>query len=131
MPAGPFFDLAVDLLTTATINHLRALYPQGRFEPRRFRPNIVVSAGGDAGFVENGWIGRTVATGDNVRLAITEPCPRCVMITLPQGDLPKDSGILRTAAQHHAVNVGVYASVVSGWGIRRRGPPSRLPMMRV
>src|SRR5258707_14175687 len=123
MPAGTFFDLAVDLPTTATINHLRALYPHGRFEARRFRPNIVVSAGGeDVGFVENDWIGRTVAIGDNVRLAITEPCPRCVMITLPQGDLPKDSGILRTAAQHNAVNVGVYASVVSGGTIRRGDP---------
>ena len=55
--------------------------------------------------MENDWIGRTVLIGDTVRLAITEPCPRCVMITLPQGDLPKDSGILRTAAQHNAVNV--------------------------
>jgi hypothetical protein len=124
MPTGTFFDIAVvHLLTTATVNHLRALYPQGRFEVRRFRPNIVVSAGGeDAGFVENDWIGRTVAIGDNVRLAITEPCPRCVMITLPQGDLPKDSGILRTAAQHNAVNVGVYASVASGGTIRRGDP---------
>jgi uncharacterized protein len=34
-------------------------------------------------------------------------------------DLPKDSGILRTAAQHNAVNVGVYASVLSGGSIRR------------
>jgi hypothetical protein len=121
MPAGTFFDIGVvHLLTTATINHLRALYPPGRFEVRRFRPNIVVSAGReDAGFVENDWIGRTVSIGDSVRLAITEPCPRCVMITLPQGDLPGDSGILRTAAQFNAVNVGVYASVVSGGTIRR------------
>ena len=124
MPAGTFFDIAVvHLLTTATINHLRALYPQGRFEVRRFRPNVVVSAGGEeAGFAENDWIGRTVAIGGNVRLAITGPCPRCVMITLPQGDLPKDPGILRTAAQHNAVNVGVYASVVSGGTIRRGDP---------
>ena len=121
MPAGTFFDIAVvHLLTTATIDHLRALYPQGRFEARRFRPNIVVSTGpDDQGFAENDWIGRTVQIGDNARLAITEPCPRCVMITLPQGDLPKDSGILRTAAQHNAVNIGVYASVLSGGGIRR------------
>jgi uncharacterized protein len=121
MPAGTFFDIAVvHLLTTSTIDRLRELYPQGRFEVRRFRPNIVVSTGGeDVGFVENDWIGRTVVIGDNVRLAITEPCPRCVMITLPQGDLPKDSGILRTAAQHNAVNVGVYASVVNGGTIRR------------
>jgi uncharacterized protein len=121
MPAGTFFDIAVvHLLTTSTIDRLRELYPQGRFEARRFRPNIVVSTGSeDAGFVENDWIGHTVLIGDTVRLAITEPCPRCVMITLPQADLPKDSGILRTAAQHNAVNVGVYASVINGGTIRR------------
>ena len=121
LPPGTFFDIAVvHLLTTATIDHLRALYPQGRFEARRFRPNIVISTGpDDQGFAENDWIGHTVAIGDTVRLAITEPCPRCVMITLPQDDLPKDSGILRTAAQHNAVNVGVYASVRSGGTIRR------------
>ena len=119
-----FFDLAVvHLLTTATIDRLRALYPEGRFEVRRFRPNIVVSTGPEEqGFVENDWIGHTVAIGDQVRLAITGPCPRCVMITLPQGDLPKDPGILRTAAQHNAVNVGVYASVASGGTIRRGDP---------
>jgi uncharacterized protein YcbX len=124
MPAGTFFDIAVvHLLTTATINHLRALYPEGRSEARRFRPNVVVStAPEDRGFAENDWIGRTVAIGGNVRLAITQPCPRCVMITLPQGDLPKDSGILRTAAQHNAVNVGVYASVASGGTIHRGDP---------
>ena len=124
MPAGAFFDLAVlHLLTTSTIDRLRELYPQGRFEARRFRPNIVVSTGGeDPGFVENDWIGRTVMIGDTVRLVITKPCQRCVMITLPQGDLPKDSGILRTAAQHNGVNIGVYASVVDGGAIRRGDP---------
>jgi len=121
LPPGTFFDLAVlHLLTTATIDHLRALYPQGRFEARRFRPNIVVSTEpDDQGFAENDWVGHTVAIGDAVRLAITKPCTRCVMITLPQDDLPKDSGILRTAAQHNAVNVGVYASVLSSGTIRR------------
>jgi MOSC domain-containing protein len=121
MPAGTFFDIAVvHLLTTATIDRLRALYPQGRLEARRFRPNIVISTPKEGqGFVENDWVGRTLTIGGNVRLAITEPCLRCVMITLPQGDLPKDSGILRTAAQHNGVHVGVYASVIRGGSIRR------------
>lgn len=121
MPAGTFFDSAVvHLLTTATIDRLRALDPQGRFEARRFRPNIVISTPGeDSGFVEDDWVGRTLTIGGNVRLAITGPCPRCVMITLPQGDLPKDAGILRTAAQYNEVNVGVYASVIGGGTIRR------------
>jgi uncharacterized protein YcbX len=43
MPPQTFFDIAViHLLTISTINRLRELYPEGRFEVRRFRPNIVV-----------------------------------------------------------------------------------------
>jgi uncharacterized protein YcbX len=124
LPSGTFFDIAiVHLLTTATIDRLRALYPQGRFETRRFRPNIVVATGpNEQGFVENDWIGHAVAIGDEVRLQVTGPCPRCVMTTLPQGDLPKDSGILRTAAQHNQANVGVYADVIAGGTIRRGDP---------
>jgi uncharacterized protein YcbX len=122
LPAKTFFDLAtIHVLTTATIDRLRALYPEGRFEVRRFRPNIVVDTGPDqTGFVENDWVGHTLAIGDAVRLRITERCPRCVMTTLPQGDLPKDSGILRTAVQHNEANVGVYAEVLSP-GVIRRG----------
>jgi len=121
LPEGTFFDCAtVHLLTTATLERLRELYPAGRFEVRRFRPNIVVETpNGVKDFVENAWIGYTLAIGDEVRLAITGPCPRCVMTTLPQGDLPADPGILRTAAKHNQVNVGVYASVLAGGTIRR------------
>ncbi|HEY6685857.1 MAG TPA: MOSC domain-containing protein [Propionibacteriaceae bacterium] len=66
----------VHLLTTSTIDRLRELYPQGRFEARRFRLNIVVSIGSeDSGFVENDWIGRTVLIGDAVRLATPNHAP--------------------------------------------------------
>jgi hypothetical protein len=121
LPEGTFFDCAVvHVLTTATLDRLRELYPQGRFEVRRFRPNVVVeTANGVKDFIEDAWIGRTVRIGDDVQLFITGPCPRCVMTTLAQGDLPKDSGILRTAAQHNEVNVGVYASVLRGGHVRR------------
>lgn len=128
LPPGTFFDIAtVHLLTTATIDRLRALYPQGRFEVRRFRPNIVVATGPEEkGFVEDDWIGHTVAIGDRVRLRVTGACTRCVMTTLPQGDLPKDSGILRTAAEHNHVNVGVYAEVITGGAIHRGDPVRRV-----
>jgi uncharacterized protein YcbX len=121
LPEGTFFDCAVvHVLTTATLDRLRSLYPEGRFEVRRFRPNIVVeTASGDKDFVENAWIGHLLSIGDAVRLSITGPCPRCVMTTLPQSDLPKDTGVLRTAAQHNRANVGVYASVVQGGKVGR------------
>lgn len=132
-PAGSFFDYAtIHVLTTATLDKLRQLYPQGRFEVRRFRPNLVVqTASGLADFVENAWVGKTLRFGDEVELLVTDPCPRCVMTTLPQGDLPNDPDILRAItgntvevpfAQKALPCVGVYAKVVRT-GIVRRGDP--------
>lgn len=121
LPPGTFFDGAiVHLLTTATLDALRTRVPEGRFEVRRFRPNLVIEAApGSTGFVENDWIGKTLALGDEVRLQVTGPCPRCVMTTLAQGDLPKDPTILRAVARQNAGNVGVYATVVRGGRVHR------------
>jgi uncharacterized protein YcbX len=121
MPAGTFFDCApVHIVTTATLDRLRSLYPAGRFEPRRFRPNIIVDTGPDtAGFAENAWVGRTVAVGGSVRLRVFKTTGRCVMTTLPQYDLPKDPGILHAAVRHNDAAVGVYARVLAGGTIRR------------
>jgi len=119
MPEGTFFDLAlIHLLTTSTIDELRRLYPQGRFEVRRFRPNIVINTNSNQpAFAENQWIGKTLAIG-NVLLKVTEPCPRCVMTTLPQGDLPRDIGILRTAVQKNDGHVGIYANIIQTGAIK-------------
>lgn len=119
-PTGTFFDGAiVHLLTTATLKRLHEVYPQGRFETPRFRPNIVVeTTAGEEGFVEQSWIGHTLSIGD-VKLKITGPCGRCVMTTLAQGDLPKDNGILRTVVQQNQGHVGVYAIVLRGGTITR------------
>jgi uncharacterized protein YcbX len=83
LPAGTFCDAAVlHVVTTATLDQLRALYPPGRFAVRRFRPNLVVATpAGEAGVVENAWGGKTLAIGDEVRLHVTGPCPRCVLTT--------------------------------------------------
>jgi uncharacterized protein YcbX len=117
---NPFFDLAaLHLVTTASLERLRELYPQGRWESRRFRPNLLVrTPDGERGFVENGWVGKTLALGDEVRIKVISPAVRCAMPTLPQADLPPDPGILRTAAQHNQSNVGAYAMVVQGGVVR-------------
>lgn len=125
--SSSFFDGAtVHLLTTATLDQLQAIAARSRFEPRRFRPNLVVRpANGATGFVENDWIDKTLAIGDQVRLRITGPCPRCVMTTLPQSELPPDLDVLRTVVKHNEGNVGVYASVLQN-GMIRRGDPMSL-----
>lgn len=126
--AGTLFDYAsVHVLTTATLRSLEAAYPEGQFTVQRFRPNLVVDCGQEAGFVENAWLGRTLAIGPEVVLRVSIPCPRCVMTTLPRADLPHDPGILRTAAQANRLDlgelgrlpcVGVYADIVKPGRIR-------------
>lgn len=131
-PPGTFFDYApIHLLTTSTLEHLRTVSPSGDFDVRRFRPNLVIATPDATGFVENDWVGRTLRIGDDIRLRITDPTPRCVIPTLSHGDLPRDPSILRTIAAHNRQpiptlnnvtwpSVGVYATVEQG-GVVRQG----------
>jgi uncharacterized protein YcbX len=86
------------------------------------------SGGEEKDFIENLWIGKKLTIGEDIVLRVTGPCTRCVMTTLPQGDLPKDLGILRTTARYNHVNAGVYAPVLHGGdgGTIRRGDLIRL-----
>jgi uncharacterized protein len=132
-PPGTFFDYApLHLITTATLEQLAAHFPSGRFDARRFRPNLVIApANGVTGFVENAWVGHELRIGPEVRLRIIDPSPRCVVTTLAHGDdLAPDPGILRTIAAHNRPPIptlggqpwpsaGVYALVVQGGTIRR------------
>src|SRR5438046_597933 len=106
---GNFFDFraayAEPPQTAAPMPPVRITLPDG---------TVVTSEQADLEQVLSRAFGREVA--------LEEARPGRVMITLPQGDLPKDPGLLRTAAQHNAVNIGVYASVVSGGTIRRGDP---------
>lgn len=95
----------IHLVTSATLERLAELYPEGRFDVRRFRPNVLVQLDArEAGFVENGWL-KSVVTLGTARIRVTLPTLRCVMTTRPQGDLPHDLGILQTAAQHNRLEV--------------------------
>lgn len=125
---GTFFDFSpLHIVTTSSLARFSELYPEGRFDVRRFRPNIVVDTPKE-GFVENEWVGQVLEIGDAIRLKVVIPMPRCVMTTLPQAELPADSGILRTVAEHNRptipgldkpmASVGIAATVISGGSIQ-------------
>ena len=101
---GDFFDFAaIHVLTTNTVAELRRREPDTTFDVRRFRPNIVVEVDGSEGFLENDW--SVVRIGD-LELNTLMPVPRCVMTTLPQDELPKDSNVLRSTARHNMIEAG-------------------------
>jgi uncharacterized protein YcbX len=123
---GTFQDVSpVTILTTASLRAARRLHPEGDWDPRRFRMTILIDADGD-GFIENDWLGRTLAIG-SVRLSVLAPTPRCVMVTLAQPDLGADRAVLTTLARHNRAEVpgsgrfaclGAYASVDVGGALR-------------
>lgn len=124
MPPGTFFDAcSIHAITTATLDRLQELYPAGQFEPCRFRPNLVIEpTSREIKFLEDDWVGGTLAIGEVVRLSIDRPCPRCVVTTLAQGYLSEDRNILRTTARYNKVIAGIRTSVLQGGIIRCNDP---------
>jgi uncharacterized protein len=117
VPEDSFFDLyPVSVMTTSTVDRLGELEPESNFDVRRFRMNVIVDNPGH-GFVENDWVGHSVAIGDEVKLAVALPDPRCCMPSVEQEDLPRDPKVLKALARHNRIDVagalypcaGVYA----------------------
>jgi uncharacterized protein YcbX len=126
VPQGSFFDLfPLSVLTSSTLEQLSEFEPQSRFDARRFRMNVIIDTAA-RGFVENDWLGHRLAIGDDVRIGVAMPDPRCVMPSLAQGDLPRDCGVLK-ALGHNRLDVGgsaypcagIYAVVEATGTIRR------------
>ena len=132
MMAGRFSDYAaLHLITTATMARLAELRPDSVFNARRFRPNVTIATPeGASGFVENDWVGREIAIGDEVQLRISDPTPRCSVPTLAQANLEKDPQLLRTIVEHNTLPVpvldgeslpcaGIYGFVIQGGTVKR------------
>ncbi len=124
---GSFMDVfPISVISTSTLEYLHQLRPETKFDVRRFRMNIVVRTE-HPGFVENSWVGNGLTIGENVRLMVTMPDPRCVMTTLAQNEIPKDTNVLRTLIEHNRLDImgtgkfpcaGVYA-VIEAKGLVR------------
>jgi uncharacterized protein YcbX len=121
LATGSFLEIgAVYLLTSGSVDHLRALRGEGAIVDRvRFRPNIYIeSTASWTGFVEDTWLESSLAIGDEVTCRDFERTLWCVTSTLAQESIPRDLGILRTLAQHHDGCLGVYASVSASGHVR-------------
>jgi uncharacterized protein len=127
VPEGSFFDLfPLSVLTTASLDRLGELEPESDFDLRRFRMNVIVDTPA-SGFVENDWVGHSLAIGDDVRLGVALPDPRCVMPSLAQEGIERDPNVLKALAKHNRIEVaglrfpcvGVYAVADATGAIRK------------
>jgi uncharacterized protein YcbX len=117
VPEGSFFDLfPLSVLTSASLERLGELEPESDFDLRRFRMNVIVDTPAN-GFVENDWVGHSLAIGDDVQVGVALADPRCVMPSLAQTGVERDPKVLKALAKHNRIDVagslypcaGVYA----------------------
>ena len=125
-PEGTFFDYGpLLMLSNGTLAAFQREHPSGSFDARRFRPNLLIDVGARSDCVEHGWVGRMLLVGET-RMHVIDPCPRCVVTTLAQGDLPRDLGILRAVTSQDPVvsatqSPGSLVSAVAGVYVAARG----------
>ncbi|MFT4676115.1 MAG: hypothetical protein ACJAX5_002510 [Patiriisocius sp.] len=109
-PPGTYFDaFPLLLMTTGSIESMQKVSNASNYDPRRFRPNLLIDLPG--AFPENQWVGRQAKLGSAV-IKIEMVCPRCVMTTHGFRDLPKDPTVMRELVKHNDGNLGVYCSIV-------------------
>nr|WP_269091172.1 MOSC domain-containing protein [Actinopolymorpha cephalotaxi] len=112
-----FDELPVSVLTTATLDWIRAAVPDVPVDERRFRPNLLVrTPPGCPPFLEDGWSGREARIG-TVGLTFVRSCERCVMVNAAQPSLPHSSDVLRAIAAAHDNCLGVLATVAAAGSI--------------
>lgn len=127
-PRGTYFDaMPLSLATSTAMDSLRSMIPDAAIDTRRFRKNIIVAAGSDSegadseGFPEFDWLGRRLHIGEVV-CEVTSSIPRCVMVGLPQAELPRDGSVLKTLAAQTGMDFGVYLRVIEPGRISEGAP---------
>jgi hypothetical protein len=98
-PGGAFHDSArtqVSIVSTTSV---------GEWDPRRFRANVVVDAGG-----EDDLVGSTLSVG-SAQLEIVKRIDRCVVVTRAQPGIARDLDVWRRLRQDRDACIGVAATV--------------------
>ena len=134
---GTFFDLTpLHVLSTTSLSTMAAAHPDGDWDVRRFRPNVLVDTGADAiealstlvapgtphpAFPEDGWVGATIrAGGAGGSFSVLMAAVRCAMPNRAQPGLDRDLEIYRAMDRLHGNHLGIYAVPV-GDGLLRVG----------
>ncbi len=112
-----FDEGALHLVTTTSLARLSEA--QGTtVDPRRLRANLVIDTGGDPGFDEDDWIGRTLAIGADIVVRVRKPMIRCIMVDLPQAGLAADGHLLDAIARVNDTKLGLVVDVAQPGTLR-------------
>lgn len=110
-PPGVFYDVyPLHFITTAALDNMNEIYPEGNFCAERYRPSFVIETTPEfKGLVENDWRGRDLRIGDAV-IRCNHPTIRCSMPGTEQPGIAKDLKVPLTVMEHAGQHLGAYAT---------------------
>ncbi len=124
-PLGRYYDVyPLHIVSTGSLEALRAVEPDGDFRPERFRPNIVIdSLTGDIepGFHDFEWVGGTLQVGETT-IRCESRTVRCSAPAQPQAEIAKDPKVLKTVRGHVDNHLGINATVIRGGKLEAGAP---------
>jgi uncharacterized protein YcbX len=105
------FDIApLSLISVQTVAGIADL-AGAQLSANRFRPNLLIEAGDDEGFPEDGWVGSVLRIG-GFSMRVDQRDERCVMINVDPVTTERDPSILTAAARERDACLGVYGTTV-------------------
>lgn len=117
---GIFDEAAVSVIAEVT---MRAVldHADRPFDPRRFRPNVVIETAPGAPFEEDGWVGKTLWFGtraSGAAVGATLRDERCMMINLDPDTAERHAAVMKAAVRVNGNNAGIYGTVLRVGEIR-------------
>jgi len=110
MPKGRFVDaFPVLVMTTAGLRSGAVAHPEGTWDVRRFRPNILIQLDSE-GWLEDAWAERQLSVG-SAQLIPRRRCIRCTMVNRAQPRLDRDVNIYKTLHRTHRGEAGMWTQV--------------------
>ena len=113
-PGESYDEYPVSLLSQASVDFMGEQVTSGRkFEGRRFRPNFLID--GCSPHEEDLWLGGIVQVGNDLRIRLVAPDPRCAITTLDPDSGERDFDVPRLLLSYRpsarAPYFGVYGAV--------------------
>ena len=89
-------------------------------DKRRFRANVYLDLASAEGFAEDRFVGRSLRLGEKAVVSVLERDPRCSVITIDPDTGEKLPALLKSVAQAHGGDAGIYGAILVE-GVIRQG----------
>ncbi len=117
----------LSLFSLATVRAL-SREAESDIDHRQFRANFYVEPLSGQAFEEERWMNCLVQIGDRVLASVVQRDTRCMMTNIDPETGVQNPKVLRTIAQQHGGDAGLYLTVVRPGVIRRGDAIRRIPL---